>query len=73
MNPFATLLTRGTANALYRALTAALLVLPLLLVTLASVPALVVLPFLPDGSRRADRIIRQLIIWTRSLAARGRA
>ncbi|MFD7906975.1 hypothetical protein ACFV4F_32550 [Kitasatospora sp. NPDC059722] len=45
-------------------LVTALLVLPLLLVTLASLPALLVLPFLPRGAARADRLVRQLSCWT---------
>ncbi|MEU1405940.1 MULTISPECIES: hypothetical protein [Streptomyces] len=45
----------------------ALLVLPLLLATLACLPALVVLPFLRNGGARTERIVRQLIAWTRTL------
>ncbi|WP_372350818.1 hypothetical protein [Streptomyces sp. KL116D] len=49
------------------ALRSALLALPLLLVTLACLPALAVLPFLPDGTRRATELVRQLIRWTKTL------
>lgn len=54
-------------TAAFPALRSALLALPLLLVTLACLPALTVLPFLPDGTRRATGIVRQLICWTRTL------
>ncbi|MGW6123340.1 hypothetical protein ACWFRF_30170 [Nocardia sp. NPDC055165] len=38
---------------------------PLLIIVLASVPALLVLPFLPDGTDRSLRLIRTLITWLR--------
>ena len=43
----------------------ALALLPLLLVTVCCIPALIVLPFLPDGPDRADVLITRLTAWTR--------
>ncbi|WP_089102302.1 hypothetical protein [Streptomyces hyaluromycini] len=40
--------------------------LPLCVVTLASVPALLLLPFFPTHSARAHAIVQQLITWTRT-------
>lgn len=48
------------------------LALPLLLATLASLPALAVLPFLREGGVRAERIISQLTYWTGVLAQPSR-
>jgi len=53
----------------------ALLMPPFLLVVVACVPAVALLPFLPGGSERAVRMVRQLADWSRSLpmTAGGRA
>jgi len=47
----------------------ALMLLPLLLVTVSSIPALTVLPFLPGGPDRADSLITRLTAWTRVILA----
>ncbi|MET8955466.1 hypothetical protein [Streptomyces sp. NPDC004533] len=54
-----------------RVLVVAFLVLPLVLVTVASLPALLVLPLLKGGATRAQRIVGQLVSWTDVLASRG--
>ncbi|TVL91878.1 hypothetical protein [Streptomyces sp. SAJ15] len=58
-------------DALRAVAVAALLVPALLLVTVASLPALALLPFWPAGGARAERIVRQLICWTRALSPMG--
>ncbi|NBE54533.1 hypothetical protein [Streptomyces boluensis] len=68
--PLFTTLAVSAGAALCRTLTAAVLVLPLLLVTVASLPALAVLPFLRDGELRTERLLRQLVGWTRVLTLR---
>ncbi|GAA2153545.1 hypothetical protein GCM10009760_51370 [Kitasatospora kazusensis] len=50
----------------------ALLMPPLLLAAVASLPALALLPFLPGGDLRAERMMRQLMLWTSRLLAVGR-
>lgn len=50
-----------------RAIIVVFALIPLLVVTVASVPALLVLPFLPSHSTRAQVIMRQLTSWTRAL------
>ncbi|KDN86137.1 hypothetical protein [Kitasatospora cheerisanensis] len=50
----------------------ALLTPPLLLAAVASLPALLVLPFLPGGDLRAERLMRQLMLWTTRLLDSGR-
>ncbi|MFC8512557.1 hypothetical protein [Streptomyces sp. NPDC057257] len=55
-----------------RVLIVLLALLPLLVVTLASVPALAVLPFFPRHSIRARGIVRQLIEWTRTTLVSSR-
>ena len=37
---------------------------PLVVVAVASVPALLILPFFPRAADRADRLIRRLMSWT---------
>jgi hypothetical protein len=49
-----------------RSLLVALTLCPIVLVTVALMPALVVLPFLPNGHQRAYKIILQLRAWTRA-------
>jgi len=46
-------------------LVVALLLLPLLLVTISSLPAVAVLPFLPGGVERVQKLVTQLVGWTR--------
>lgn len=47
--------------------------LPLLLISLAAVPAVLVLPFCgADGAHRAEEIVRQLIVWNRALLVGSR-
>ncbi|MGY0486121.1 hypothetical protein [Streptomyces sp. WG-D5] len=48
--------------------------LPLLVVTLAYVPALVLLPFFPAAGERIKAMVHQLIAWTRTalVASRNR-
>lgn len=57
-----------------RALLVLLTLVPLVVVTLALVPALVILPFLPSRSDSLERLIRLLPLWSRGLllASRGR-
>ncbi|MET9641910.1 hypothetical protein ABZY83_36770 [Streptomyces virginiae] len=45
-----------------------------MIVTVAFVPALVLLPFFPSAHRRAEVMVRQLTAWTRTLlvTSRGR-
>lgn len=56
-----------------RALIVLLAQLPLFVVTLASVPALALLPFFPRHSVRAQAIVRQLISWTRTTLVSSRS
>ncbi|WP_306323672.1 MULTISPECIES: hypothetical protein [unclassified Streptomyces] len=57
-----------------RVLIVLLALLPLLIVTLAYVPALVLLPFFPGAANRTRDMVRQLITWTRTalIASRNR-
>ncbi|WP_327064278.1 dTMP kinase [Kitasatospora sp. NBC_01250] len=57
-------LTRHLA-ACQRTVLVALALCPMILVTMAVVPALMVLPFLANGHQRATEIIFQLRRWTR--------
>ncbi|MEU7634742.1 MULTISPECIES: hypothetical protein [unclassified Streptomyces] len=52
----------------------ALALLPVLIVTLASVPALLVLPFLRARGTHTHSLVRELAAWMRSLmvSSRGR-
>lgn len=56
-----------------RVLIVFLALLPLFVVTLASVPALVLLPFFPVHSARARVIVQQLIAWTRTTLVASRS
>lgn len=58
-------LTAG-ARWIQRVLIVFLALLPLLVVTLAYVPALVLLPFVPTGAARVHGMVRQLSSWTRT-------
>jgi hypothetical protein len=60
------------ARWLQRAIIVIVAVIPLVVVTLASTPALLVLPFLPGHSARAQAITRQLTSWTRTLLVSSR-
>jgi hypothetical protein len=55
-----------------RALIVLFALLPLLIVTLASVPALALLPFFAQHSTRARAIVQQLITWTRTTLVSSR-
>ena len=57
---------------LQRVLVVLLALVPLLVVTVACTPALVVLPFFPAHSHRAAEIVRQLITWTRTTLVSSR-
>lgn len=46
--------------------------LPLLVVTLAYVPALALLPFFPGSATRTRDMVRQLITWTRTALVASR-
>jgi hypothetical protein len=56
-----------SARGIQRVLLVALTLVPLLLVTVSTLPALIILPFIPDGAQRADQLITQLIAWTRTI------
>ncbi|MFF4254482.1 hypothetical protein ACFY1L_25085 [Streptomyces sp. NPDC001663] len=55
-----------------RALIVLFALLPLFVVTLASIPALALLPFFPEHSPRARVIVQQLITWTRTTLVSSR-
>ncbi|MER5706320.1 MULTISPECIES: hypothetical protein [Streptomyces] len=55
-----------------RALIVLVATLPLLLVTLAFVPALLVLPFRRERAAHAQAMVRQLSAWTRALLLSSR-
>ena len=48
-----------------RVLVVALILIPLLLVTIGSLPAVAVLPFLPGGVDRVQKLVGGLVAWTR--------
>ncbi|MEV7416297.1 dTMP kinase [Streptomyces sp. NPDC089919] len=62
----------ATARWAARVLIVGLALLPVLIVTAASVPALLVLPFSRRRSAQAAAIVRQLTAWTRALLAGSR-
>jgi hypothetical protein len=55
------------ARGIQRALLVALLLIPLLIVTVALVPALIVLPFLKSRGSHVRSLISQLTAWTHAL------
>lgn len=55
-----------------RVLIVGLALVPVVIVTLSSVPALLVLPFSRRRSAHATAIVRQLTAWTRGLLATSR-
>jgi hypothetical protein len=57
---------------LRRVAVTALVVLPLLIVTLVVSPALLVLPFSSGGNDRALGLIGKLIVWTRVVVSASR-
>ena len=57
----------SSAKGIQRVLVVALILIPLLLVTISSLPAITVLPFLPGGVDRIQNIVAQLIVWTRAI------
>jgi hypothetical protein len=56
-----------SARGIQRVLLVALTLVPLLLVTVSALPALIILPLIPAGAQRADQLITQLIVWTRTI------
>ncbi|MET9495084.1 hypothetical protein [Streptomyces sp. NPDC006552] len=62
------------ARWIQRVLIVLLALLPLLVVTLAYVPALALLPFFPAAGERTRDMVRQLTTWTRTalIASRNR-
>jgi len=50
-----------------RALIVGLTLVPVVLVTLASVPALIVMPFIPQGRMSVDAHIAKLAAWTTAI------
>jgi len=56
-----------------RVILAALAILPLLIVVVATIPALLVLPFLPHGTSRLLRLIEKMIMWLREALAGSRS
>jgi hypothetical protein len=70
--PFPTLTAAAAvrlAAPLERAVLVALLLPPMLLVVLATLPALAVLPFLPEGERRTASLLRLHTAAARTLLA----
>ncbi|WP_327289704.1 dTMP kinase [Streptomyces sp. NBC_01198] len=57
----------GRARGVQQALLVALLLIPLLIVTMALVPALIVLPFLKSRGAQVRSLVNQLTTWTRAL------
>lgn len=58
------------SRAVQRVLLVALSLVPVIMVTVASLPALAILPFTADGARRSSDVLRQLASWTqRTLVA----
>jgi hypothetical protein len=55
----------SSAKGTQRVLVVALTLIPLLLVTIGSLPAVAVLPFLPGGADRVQKLVDQLAAWTR--------
>jgi len=55
----------SSAKGTQRVLVVALALIPLLLVTIGSLPAVAVLPFLPGGADRVHKLVDQLAGWTR--------
>ncbi|MFE9424032.1 dTMP kinase [Kitasatospora sp. NPDC006697] len=56
-----------------RVLLLALALVPLLVIAVATVPAYLVLPFLPDGVDRAARLLATQTAWLRTALAGTRA
>lgn len=58
----------GHARSMQRVLLLAIGIVPVVLVTLSALPAVLVLPFFGTGGlQRAERLLLQLIAWTRVL------
>jgi hypothetical protein len=66
------LLPASVRAALHPAVSAALAVVPLVLVTVALLPAITVLPLLPGGQQRAGALIGQLHAWSRTVLRESR-
>lgn len=56
-----------------RALIVGLALIPLTLVIMASIPALVIMPFTPNGMRRVGTLISWMTAWSVSILAYSRA
>jgi hypothetical protein len=68
MPPIVPGLLRRNPSGWQRAITAALLVLPLLLLVVLSTPVWLVWPFLPDANRKAVlEFVGKLIEWTKAI------
>ncbi|MEU8029036.1 hypothetical protein [Streptomyces sp. NPDC049099] len=72
MHSSGTFLTAG-ARWVQRVLIVLFALVPLLVVTVASAPALMLLPFFPQHSARARGIVQQLIHWTRTALVSSRS
>jgi hypothetical protein len=58
----------GHARGMQRVLLLAIGIIPVVLVTVSALPAVLVLPFLgSSGVQRAERLLKQLVSWTRVL------
>jgi hypothetical protein len=58
---------RLLSSKLQRVAVIALTLIPFLVVTTSTVPALIVLPFLPNGVERVRILMAQFILWTRTI------
>lgn len=56
-----------------RALIVGLALIPLTLVIIASIPALVIMPFTPDGMRRVEIFVSWMTAWSVSIMTYSRA
>lgn len=60
----------SVARSLQRVFLVALCLIPVLLVTIASLPALAVLPFTAQGAQRSSKVLLHIASWTqRTLTA----
>ncbi|MGD0609138.1 MAG: hypothetical protein ABSA53_36865 [Streptosporangiaceae bacterium] len=57
----------SSAKGPQRVVVVALILIPLLLITISSLPAVAILPFLPGGVDRVLKIVAQLIAWTMAI------
>jgi len=59
--------TLSSVKGVQRVMLVALMMIPLLIVTIGLLPALMILPFLHGGVDQARKLVAQLIIWTRTI------